>query len=368
MELEFTAEQDELRDSVRTVLSKESPISLARSIVEGTGDDDRLWATMVELGWPALTVPEASGGIGLGAVEAGILAEELGRVVAPSPLLPTVTQFTPVVRALGSPEQQARFLGAVALGELRGTLAVANEHGSVDPESDATVATKRGDGVVINGTNRYVMAGDEVDEVAVVVQFDDGVGAVVVPASAATSSVVNTLDRTRRLTTMVFDDVAVDADRVLVSRDVSALSRAIDEATVALALEMVGTAQSIFDVTLEYAKQREQFGVPIGSFQAVKHKFADMAISLERARSLAYFAMLTLAEDDERAARSTSAAKIAAGDCQRLLGQEGIQLHGGIGYTWEHDMHLYVKRCKEGEPLFGTSNWHRARLATLLGV
>src|SRR5262249_61875124 len=118
----------------------------------------------------------------------------------------------------------------------------------------------------------------------------------------------------------------------------------------------------------EYGKQREQFGVPIGSFQAIKHKFADMIVSLERARSTGYFAALTIAEADERRTTATSVAKAAAGDCQRLLGKEGIQIHGGIGYTWEHDMHLYVKRMKSDEPLFGTSATHRARIADQMGL
>ena len=131
---------------------------------------------------------------------------------------------------------------------------------------------------------------------------------------------------------------------------------------------MVGTAQTIFDTTLEYAKHREQFGVSIGSFQAIKHKFADMMIALERARSLGYFAALTIAEDDSRRTSATSVAKAAAGDCQRLLAKEGIQIHGGIGYTWEHDMQLYVKRMKSSEPLFGSSSAHRAHIAEELGV
>jgi alkylation response protein AidB-like acyl-CoA dehydrogenase len=146
------------------------------------------------------------------------------------------------------------------------------------------------------------------------------------------------------------------------------LRRAIEEATLGVALEMVGTAQAIFDTSIEYAKQRVQFGVPIGSFQAIKHKFADMVIALERARSTGYFAALTIAEDDPRRHLATSVAKAAAGDCQRLLAKEGIQIHGGIGYTWEHDMHLYVKRVKSDEQLFGTAANHRARLATALGV
>jgi alkylation response protein AidB-like acyl-CoA dehydrogenase len=165
--------------------------------------------------------------------------------------------------------------------------------------------------------------------------------------------------------------VQVTVDRVLGDPNSSAapaLRRALEESTVAAALEMVGTAQTIFDTTLEYAKQREQFGVPIGSFQAIKHKFVDMMVALERARALGYFAALTIAEDDPRRTSATSVAKAAAGDCQRLLAKEGIQIHGGIGYTWEHDMHLFVRRIKSGEPLFGSSTWHRARVAQLLGV
>jgi alkylation response protein AidB-like acyl-CoA dehydrogenase len=182
---------------------------------------------------------------------------------------------------------------------------------------------------------------------------------------------VRAIDASRRLAHVDLDDVRVDRDRVLGDGHASstaALRRAIEEATVATALEIVGTAQTIFDVTLDYAKQREQFGVPIGSFQAIKHKFADMIVSLERARATGYFAALTIAEDDGRRTTATSVAKAAAGDCQRLLAKEGIQLHGGIGYTWEHDMHLYVKRVKSLEPLFGSAATHRARIADLLGV
>ena len=139
-------------------------------------------------------------------------------------------------------------------------------------------------------------------------------------------------------------------------------------ATTALAVETVGAAQTIFDVTLAYAKQREQFGVPIGSFQAIKHKFADMLIALERARATGYFAALTIAEDDDRRALATSTAKAAAGDCAALLAKEGIQIHGGIGYTWEHDMHLYVRRVKSSALLFGNAAQHRARVADLIGL
>jgi alkylation response protein AidB-like acyl-CoA dehydrogenase len=376
MELEFTSDQDELRDSIHAVLVRESPVSLARAVVETDARPDALWATMVELGWPALTIAEEHGGIGLGVLEAAILAEELGRVIAPGPLLSTVTQFVPAIREAGTPEQQHRFLAPVAAGEITGSLAIAEETGSFDPADVRTAITFTGGEVVVSGSKRFVIEADRIDELVVVGRVtnpvgDDGVRAVVVPMSAVTTEAARVFDRSRRLVHVQLDDVRVERDRLLGDHEQSAtpaLRRALEEATVCLALEMVGTAQTIFDTTLEYAKQREQFGVPIGSFQATKHKFADMMVSLERARSVGYFAALTIAEDDARRTSATSVAKAAAGDCQRLLAKEGIQIHGGIGYTWEHDMQLLVRRIKSGEPLFGTSAWHRARIADLLGV
>ena len=376
MELEFTADQDELRDSIRAVIVRESPVSLARAVVEGDARPTALWATMVDLGWPALTIAEEHGGIGLGILEAAILAEELGRMIAPGPLLATISQFVPAVREVGTPEQQAHLLGHVAAGELRGSLAIAESSGSFDPADGDTTVAFDGDDAVLSGAKRFVVEGDAVDELVIVARVvdrpaDEGVRAVVVPVSSLATDPVRAFDGSRRLVHVELDGVRVTRDRVLGDPDTSAvpgLRRALEEATVCLALEMVGTAQTIFDTTLEYAKQREQFGVPIGSFQAIKHKFADMMIALERARSLGYFAALTIAEDDPRRTSATSVAKAAAGDCQRLLAKEGIQIHGGIGYTWEHDMQLYVRRIKSGEPLFGTSAWHRARIADLLGV
>jgi alkylation response protein AidB-like acyl-CoA dehydrogenase len=376
VELDFSTDQEDLRDAIRTVLAREAPITVARATVETGARADDLWATFAELGWPALSVPEQYGGIGLGCVEAAILAEELGRAVVPGPLMPTVNQFVPAVREVGTPEQHARWLTAVAGGTVRGTLASVEATGTHDPSATSTRLAPEHDGFVLSGEKRYVMEGDAVDEVVVVARLagaaggDDGIRAVVVPADALTAHSVHALDGTRRLAHVQAQDVRVPADRVLGDGGSAstALRRAIEEATVALALEMVGTAQAIFDVTLEYAKQRVQFGVPIGSFQAIKHKFADMLVRLERARSTGYFAALTIAEDDPRRRGAVSVAKAAAGDCRALIAKEGIQIHGGIGYTWEHDMHLYVKRLASSEQLFGTSSWHRARIADVLGV
>jgi alkylation response protein AidB-like acyl-CoA dehydrogenase len=191
--------------------------------------------------------------------------------------------------------------------------------------------------------------------------------AFVVPGAVVEAAPVESLDATRRISTLSFSGVDVSDDRRL-SGGSSAIAHALEEAVVALAAETVGACQSIFDVALEHAKTRVQFDVPIGAFQAVKHKFADMLIAVERARALTWFAALTIAEHDERRALAAAMAKAAAGDCQRLVVQEGIQTMGGIGYTWEHDMHLYVKRAKVGDLLLGTGARHRSEVATLLGL
>jgi alkylation response protein AidB-like acyl-CoA dehydrogenase len=375
VELELSTDQEELRDSIRAVLAKESPVAVARAMVETGNAPDGLWATMTELGWPALTVPHEFGGIGLGPIEAAVLAEELGRVIAPGPLLATVTQYVPVVHEVASAEQQSRFLGAVGRGEVRGAFALAEASGSYDPAEVTATAHRDGDTFVLAGTKCFVIEAAASDEIAVVVRLtgsfgDDGVMVVIVPRDAVAVRAVRTIDGSRAVGHVVLDGVRVGLDRVLGTAGSAAhgVRRAVEEAAVALALETVGTCQTIFDITLDYAKNRRQFGVPIGSFQAIKHKFADMLIALERARATGYFAALTIAEDDDRRTLAAAVAKAAAGDCQRLLAKEGIQIHGGIGYTWEHDMHLYVKRAKSNDGFFGDSAWHRSRIASLLGI
>jgi alkylation response protein AidB-like acyl-CoA dehydrogenase len=360
MELEFSDDQQELRSTVRSFLERECPMSLVRSVVEKGTPADELWTQMVELGWPALTVPERDGGLGLGFVELAVVVEELGRVVAPGPFLATVTQFVPAVRHAGTPEQQARFLGPVAAGDVTGTLAVGGD----------VVAVPAADGWSLTGTVHHVVDGARADEVAVAARVDDGWGLFVVPAVAIRSIPQQSLDQSRQLATVALDGAHVDSDRALgvPGGAETALDRAVEEAIAALALEMVGTCQSIFDVALNHVKERHQFGVPIGSFQAIKHKFADMLIALERARACAYFAAATVAEEDDRRPLAIAMAKATAGDAQRLIAQEGIQIMGGIGYTWEHDMHLYVKRAKAGDALLGTSSHHRARVARLIGL
>jgi alkylation response protein AidB-like acyl-CoA dehydrogenase len=374
--LEFTPEQDELRDGVRTVLAGECPMSVVREVVEKGATADALWNRMVALGWPALTVPEAFGGLEMGAVELGVVVEELGRAVAPGPFVPTVTQFAPVVAEAGAPEQQQRFLAAVAAGELTGSLALVEASGDIDPAHVTATAEPDRTGFVLHGSKTMVVEAAAAEEIAVVARRpgtdgDDGVGAFVVPQADVAVESVEAFDATRPLARVTLDGAHVEGDRMLGDpgpATADAIRRAVEVAVTALATETVGTAQAIFDVTLAYAKQREQFGVPIGSFQAIKHKFADMLLALERARATSYFAALTIAEDDDRRALAASMAKAAAGDCAARLAKEGIQIHGGIGYTWEHDMHLYVRRVMSNAALLGNAAEHRARVADLIGL
>jgi alkylation response protein AidB-like acyl-CoA dehydrogenase len=205
----------------------------------------------------------------------------------------------------------------------------------------------------------------------VLARADAGLGVFLVPRSAVKAQARQLLDPTLALADLVLEGAAVQAERVLIAPGPDAeraVTRALEVSTVALALATVGACRRIFELTLEYAKLRRQYDRPIGSFQALKHRLADMFLAVERATALGYFAALTLAEDDPRRAEATSLAKAEAGACQRLVVEEGLQLHGGIGFTWEHDLHLWLKRAKVGDALLGSATEHRARLARRLGL
>jgi len=375
VELELSDDQHALQDSVRAVLERECPIALVRSVVEQHKDAEALWSRITELDWPSLAVPEADGGLGLGFVELAVVAEELGRVIAPAPFLATAAQFVPAIAAAGDAEQRRRFLGAVAAEGIVGSLAVAEGSGRFDPAGVATVATADGDGFVLTGEKRFVFAGDRADEVVVAARAagstgDEGIGLFVVPGQSLDATPMASLDATRSYATVLLDAVHVPADRVLGAPGAAGpvLRTVVQQATAALAAEMVGTCQAIFDIVHEYVKEREQFGVKVGSFQAIKHKLANMFVALESARATAYFAAAAIAEGDPRRDLAVAVAKASVGDCQKLIAQEGIQCLGGIGYTWEHDMHLYVKRAKAGAAMFGTGSEHLETLARLLGL
>ena len=372
MDFEITPEQQQLVESVRAVLGRECPTALVRDIVENGSAPEQPWKSARELGWTAIDVPEAHGGLELGFAALGLVIEQHGYFIAPGPFLASVTQFLPLVREAGSAAQLARFAAPAAAGELTGALAI--DHGCAAEHAlgDALRARRDGSAWILDGERHAVLDGDRADEIAVAARVDegDGVGLFVVPQGAAKARRVVSLDASRPLAHLRFDGVRVESERVLGTPGASAraLGRALEHATVAAALECVGTCQSLMERTVEYAKQRRQFDQPIGAFQAIQHKCADMFVQVEKARATGYFAMMALAEDDPRRALGASMAKAAASDCQRLVCKEGIQIHGGMGYTWESDVQLFVKRAKTLEALFGTGTQHRKRIADLLEI
>ena len=377
MDLELSEDESDLRDNVRAVLAGVCPPSVVRAAYEGTGDRASVWARMVELDWPALAVPEGLGGLGLGFVEVAIVVEELGHAVAPGPFLATITQFLPAVRELGGGgEVAAGLVRRVAAGEVTGTVALA-EGGRWEAGAVTAVAAEVPGGWALHGRKEAVLDGAEADEVLVLARAAgtsgrDGLGAFVVPAAGLAARPHRSLDPTVPLADLDLDGVVVPPERVVAAPGsagaADALDRATQEATVALAVGTVGACRAIFEQTVAYAKVREQYGRPIGSFQALKHRMADMYLAVERAASLGWFAALTIAEDDPRRADAASMAKAAAGECQRLVVKDGLQLHGGIGMTWENDLHFWLKRAVAGDALYGNAAHHRARLATSFGL
>jgi len=372
MDFDVTPEEQELVDSVAAVLASECPIALVRDVVENGSAPEQPWKSAHELGWTGTDLPEALGGVELGFTALGLVVEQHGRHVAPGPFLATVTQFLPLVCEAGAPDSLERFARPAGAGELRGALAVDHGHAARHEIGGALRARPDGDGWVLEGERGFVLDGDVADEIAVAARVDagDGVGLFVVPQGAARAQRVVGLDASRPLAHLRFDGVRVEADRVLGTPGAGApaLGRALERATVAAALECVGACQTLLERTVAHARSRRQFDQPIGAFQAIQHKCADLFVQVEKARATAWFAMMAVAEDDPRRTLAASMAKAAASDCQQLVCQDGIQIHGGMGYTWESDVQLLVKRAKTLEALFGTGGAHRRRIADLLEV
>ena len=366
MEFEFTEDQLEMQRAVRDVLDAEAPPGLARSVADGEADGEEFWRTLVDLDWPAMALPEEAGGLGYGWVELAVVLEELGRHAAPGPFVATVTQFAPMVAEAAGPEEAAARLAPVAAGRTTGTIAVDEGSGTWDPADVRATARRDGDELVLSGTKHYVVDGATAEEIAAVVRFDGELRVVLVPGPSVQAVEVVPIDAGVRHATVTLDGVRVPAERLLGDGDACApVRRALEESVTAVAATTVGACQRIFDIINAYAKERIQFGVPIGSFQAVKHKLADMYRDIERARVLAYYAALTLAEDHPDRTLAASMAKAAAGEAQRRCVQDGLQLAGGIGYTWEHDLHLFLRRAKVGELHFGSASHHRRRVGRL---
>jgi alkylation response protein AidB-like acyl-CoA dehydrogenase len=365
VDFDLSKPQKLLQQSARDLLAARcSPQLVRQAMATETADDEALWSAAADQGWLGIIVPERFGGLGLGVVELAAVAEEMGRACLPGPLLSTIFAGAVIAR-MGTSEQQARWLEPLARGELRSTVAILEQTASWDLDAIRCTAAATRQGVVVRGQKHFVYDAGVADVILVVAR--DGADLVVAPVerSAPAMTIVRTpsMDETRKLSVVTLDDVSVGTPEVL-RGPASALAAAIDTATVALCAEMVGGMQWILDTTVEYAKTRQQFGRAIGSFQAVQHHCADILLLTESARSATYYAAWTLSHDPAAAPLATSMAKAYCSDAYRQVGNLGVQVHGGIGFTWEHDLQLYYKRSKASETLFGDATFHRERIAS----
>jgi alkylation response protein AidB-like acyl-CoA dehydrogenase len=373
----FTEEQQELRAAARAFLADASSSERVRAAMASElGYDPGVWKRIgSELGWPAAIVPESCGGLGLGAVELIALAEVMGEALLCSPFFATVCLAAQAVLAAGNAEQQQRYLGPIAEGEARAALATAEP--GLAHDAVALEARREGDAYRLDGVKRYVVDGHSADWVVVSARApgssgNDGVSLFAVPGDSEglERRVLPTMDQTRRQAELRFAGVRIDASARLGEEGAGgpALRCALDLGAIALAGECVGGAQRCLDLSVAYAKQREQFGRPIGSFQAIKHKCADMMVKVETARSAAYYAACAAAEDAPDLAVAASLAKAYCSEAYYHCAAETIQIFGGVGFTWEYDPHLYFKRARASESLLGTPAWHRERVARAIGL
>jgi alkylation response protein AidB-like acyl-CoA dehydrogenase len=326
--LEFDADQRLWQETVRDAVAKHCPATLVRSVAEDGTDPLPLWKVYADAGWTDLTDPE-------NAVELAIVLEELGRATDPTPYLATLTQFAPLVGEAFDPLRSG-----------------ATVYSGVSAQRDTQ-------GWVLNGTDRFVLDGDRAERLAVVT----AAGVFLIDADPDSPQLtrrrVDVFDPVLHVAEVSFVGLRV-ADTKRLPTDAE---RARHIALMGMAITMVGACQRILDLALDYAKDRHQFGVPIGSFQAIQHKAADMHVAIERARALSYFAALTIAADDPRRRIAAAMAKASAGECQALVFRHGLQTFGAMGFTWENDLQFALKRAKAGELMLGGAAEHRALIA-----
>ncbi len=367
MEFAFTDEQDQFRAVVRRFLADKSPPSAVRRLMEtADGFDPGVWRQLADdLALTGIHIPEAYGGAGFGPVELGIAMEEQGRALLCAPFFSSSVLAASAISNSATEDQKSTLLPPIASGRVRATLAVTESNGRWDAVGVGAIATKSGSGWSIDGSKTYVIDGCTADTLVVVARAPDSQGAaglsffIVDPsAGGVTRTPLATMDATRKQAKVDFRR----AQAQLLGETGAggaALSRTFDHAAIALANEMVGGAQALLDSAVAYAAMRVQFGRAIGSFQAIKHKCADMLLDVELAKSAAYYAAQAEADGDPQTPSLASLAKAAAADAYMRTAANTIQVHGGIGFTWDHDTHLWFKRAKSSEVLLGDPNYHR---------
>jgi alkylation response protein AidB-like acyl-CoA dehydrogenase len=375
MNFGFTEEQELLRAEVRKFLDQNASLEEVRKIVEKPeGFDRALWNRMAELGWVGLTMPEAQGGMGLGLVTLLAVLEETGRTLFPSPLISTVLAAKAIER-FGSDEQCARYLPGLADGTRIATLALLEETDDLSPAGIQLTAKRDGDTLLLDGRKLYVpdagcadlfvvafRSGSAADEVslALVEQGSTGVEASDLPA----------MDLSKRLGKLDLDGVRISIDDVLgeLGSAAAAIQWLIDLGAAMVTAESVGAAENALQITTDFANERIQFDSPIARFQSVKHPLAEMYVDIESYKSIVYYAFWALDEGDESASLAVSRAKAYAAETFPGAGIDGVQLHGGVGYTWEYDIQLYLKRAKWMRPMYGDADYHYERIARQGGI
>jgi alkylation response protein AidB-like acyl-CoA dehydrogenase len=367
----YSAEHDELRLVVREFLRARSPSREVRRLMEaGENRDDEVWALLTgQLGLSGIAVPEEYGGAGYGPVELGIVLEEMGGALLVAPYFATVALAGQALAASGDSAAMERWLPGIADGSLTAAFAIAEDSGLWDLAEVAATAEPAGPGWAVTGTKLFVVDGHTADLLLVVARAPDGPGIFCVEGGAAgvERAKLDALDLTRALASVTLR--GAPATRVGAGRDANQwLAEITDLVLAALAAEQIGGAARCLDLAVEYAKVREQFGRPIGSFQAIKHKCANLLLEVESGRSAVYHASAAVAAREPDAALAAALAYAYCSQAFTHAAKECIQIHGGIGYTWEHDAHLYLRRAKSSELLFGPPGRQRTRLAELAGI
>jgi alkylation response protein AidB-like acyl-CoA dehydrogenase len=370
MNFAFNEEQEELRRMVERFLVEKSPeTEVRRLMATEEGYDPAVWSQMAEqLGLQAIAIPEEFGGAGYSFVELLVILEQMGAALLCAPYFSTAVLATCALLNSGDHDAQAEYLPRIAGGSIA-TLALIEDSGRWELDHIACEASASGSEFTLNGSKNYVLDGHIADFVLVAARSAKGLSLFVVDKDAAgfSATALPTMDQTRKQARIEFANTPA---RLIGTEGgaLDGLSKTLDQAAVALAAEQVGGAQRVLDTSVAYAKERIQFGRPIGSFQAIKHKCADMLLEVESAKSAAYYGAWAAAEGAEDLPVVASLAKSYCSEAYFHAAAENIQIHGGIGFTWEHSAHLYFKRAKSSELMFGDPAYHRELLATRLGI
>jgi alkylation response protein AidB-like acyl-CoA dehydrogenase len=369
MQFHFTEEQEQFREFLRRFFKSTSPTTEVRRVMEtDSGFDHDVWYRLSqELSLPGISIPESYGGSGFGVAELGIAAEEMGRALYPSPFFASCVLAAKALEHVGSEAQKLELLPAIASGEKIATLAFMEVNGSPDVSEIQSIAEPGAGGYLVSGTKKFVLDGCSADIILVTANTPEGLSLFKVQGDAAglTRTNLSAIDQTRKLG--VLELANVEAELIGDAGGAEAgLLKTLDVAYITLANESVGGATRLFEDALEYTKLRRQFGRTIASFQAIKHRMTDLLLTVELAKSAAYYAAEAYDTGAAEISMLASLAKAGASEAYLKAGVEAIQFHGGIGFTWENDTHLWFKRAKSTEVFLGDPTWHRARMIALM--